>query len=86
MSMHEPVFGDYAIPADTHHVAHAAFPKGSVAIQVRDAFGPIFNDTAFAELYPALGQTSRKPSTIGLRHRAPPLAQNQGSSATVCAE
>jgi hypothetical protein len=46
-----------------------------VAIQVRGAVGPIFNDTAFAELYPDLGQTCRKPSTVGLRHRAPPLTK-----------
>ena len=54
------------IPAMTHVVAHAAFPNGSLAIRLRDAFGPIFNDAAFAELYPALGQPAESPARLAL--------------------
>ena len=54
------------IPALTHLVAHAAFPNGSLAIRLRDAFGPIFNDAAFAELYPALGQPAASPARLAL--------------------
>ncbi len=54
------------IPAMTHLVAHAAFPNGSLAIRLRDAFGPIFNDAAFAELYPALGQPAASPARLAL--------------------
>lgn len=38
------------IPADTLRVAHAAFPKGTLALRVRDALGTIYTDTAFADL------------------------------------
>ena len=55
-----------AIPAMTHLVAHAAFPNGSLAIRLRDAFGPIFTDAAFAELYPALGQPAESPARLAL--------------------
>ena len=55
-----------AIPAMTHLVAHAAFPNGSVAIRLRDAFGPLFNDAAFAELYPTLGQPAASPARLAL--------------------
>ena len=55
-----------AIPAMTHLVAHAAFPNGSLAIRLRDAFGPIFNDAAFAELYPALGQPAESPARLAV--------------------
>ncbi len=54
------------IPAMPHVVAHAAFPNGSLAIRLRDAFGPIFNDAAFAELYPALGQPAESPARLAL--------------------
>ena len=36
------------IPAMTHVVAHAAFPNGSLAIRLRNAFGQIFNDAAWS--------------------------------------
>ena len=55
-----------AIPAMTHLVAHAAFPNGSLAIRLRDAFGPIFSDAAFTELYPALGQPAESPARLAL--------------------
>ncbi len=53
-----------AIPAMTHLVAHAAFPNGSLAIRLRDAFGLIFTDAAFAELYPRLGQPAESPARL----------------------
>ena len=55
-----------AIPAMTRLVAHAAFPNGSLVIRLRDAFGPIFNDAAFAELYPSLGQPAESPARLAL--------------------
>ena len=55
-----------AIPAMTHLVAHAAFSNGSLVIRLRDAFGPIFNDAAFAGLYPSLGQPAESPARLAL--------------------
>jgi len=40
------------IPVETVRVARAAFPKGSLAIRVRDELGPLFRDEGFADLFP----------------------------------
>jgi hypothetical protein len=34
MSMQGPLFGAYHIPEDTHRIAHAAFPKGNLYLQL----------------------------------------------------
>ena len=39
MSMRDPLFGDYPIPADTYRAAHAAHPNGTRALQLREHFG-----------------------------------------------
>lgn len=44
------------IPAETVRVAGAAFPKGSLAIRVRDELGPLFTDEGFADLFAARGR------------------------------
>lgn len=43
------------IPEETARVAHAAFPKSSFAMQVRDVLGTIYEDAAFAAVYPTRG-------------------------------
>ena len=37
------------IPKQTAAAAHAAFPKGSPAMLVRDELGEVFNDAAFVD-------------------------------------
>ena len=37
------------IPAETARVAHAAFPKGTLCLQIRDTLGPLYEDVQFAE-------------------------------------
>ncbi len=54
------------IPADTARVAHAAFPKGSLAITVRDLLGTIYHDGMFADLYPDEGQPALTPWRLAL--------------------
>jgi transposase len=49
------------IPEETAQVARAAFPKGSFAMQVRDLVGTIYEDAAFAGVYPARGTTATSP-------------------------
>jgi transposase len=49
------------IPEDTARIAHAAFPKGSFAMQVRDLVGAIYDDAAFAAVYPHRGRTAHAP-------------------------
>jgi len=54
------------IPAETVKVAKAAFPKGNIYLTLRDALGPIFEDEAFKELYPSLGQPAESPGRLAL--------------------
>lgn len=54
------------IPKETVQVVRAAFPKGSRLMTLRDELGPIFEDEAFADLYPSLGQPAESPSRPAL--------------------
>ncbi|MFE1715946.1 IS1182 family transposase, partial [Streptomyces sp. NPDC058728] len=54
------------IPAETVRVAWAAFPKGSLAIRVRDELGPLFTDEEFADLFPARGKPAWSPGRLAL--------------------
>jgi transposase len=46
------------IPEETTRVARTAFPKGSVAIRVRDELGVIYRDELFAPLFPTRGRAA----------------------------
>ena len=50
MSLHPPRIDP--VPEQTTQVAHAAFPKGSLAIHIRDELGVIDRDEQFAPLFP----------------------------------
>ena len=58
--------GSGEIPAETVRVARAAFPKGSLAIRVRDELGPLFTDEEFADLFPARGKPAWSPGRLAL--------------------
>ncbi|MEJ8647242.1 IS1182 family transposase [Streptomyces sp. MS1.AVA.3] len=58
--------GPEEIPAETVRVARAAFPKGSLAIRVRDELGPLFTDTEFADLFPARGKPAWSPGRLAM--------------------
>ncbi|GAQ77532.1 IS1182 family transposase [Streptomyces turgidiscabies] len=58
--------GPVEIPAETVRVARAAFPKGSLAIRVRDELGPLFTDEEFADLFPARGKPAWSPGRLAL--------------------
>src|ERR671929_2061771 len=49
------------VPEPTARVAHAAFPKGSLAIRLRDELGVIYHDELFAPLFPTRGQAAVAP-------------------------
>src|SRR3954452_20937669 len=55
-----------AVPAMTVQVAHAAFPKGSPYLTLRDELGPIFMDEDFLDLYPEDGQPALPPWRLAL--------------------
>ncbi|MFJ4009650.1 IS1182 family transposase [Streptomyces sp. NPDC090026] len=58
--------GSGLIPAETVRVARAAFPKGSLAIRVRDELGPLFTDEEFADLFPVRGRPAWSPGRLAL--------------------
>jgi transposase len=50
----------------TEAVARAAFPRGNAYLLLRDRLGPLFDDAAFSDLYPALGQPAYAPWRLAL--------------------
>ncbi|MBC2908332.1 IS1182 family transposase [Streptomyces cupreus] len=58
--------GSGEIPAETVRVARAAFPKGSLAIRVRDELGVLFTDEQFAGLFAMRGKPAWSPGRLAL--------------------
>ncbi len=55
-----------SIPEETARIAHAAFPKGTPVMRMRDLFGPLYTDPQFAALYPREGQPAEAPAHLAL--------------------
>lgn len=49
------------VPEETVRIARAAYPKGNTYVQLRDAFGTIYEDEHFVHLYPRRGQPAEAP-------------------------
>jgi transposase len=54
------------VPEETRRIAYAAFPKGNIYIRMRDALGAIYDDQAFAPLFPPRGQPAHAPWRLTL--------------------
>src|ERR671932_422374 len=54
------------VPKQTARIAHAAFPKGSPYLTLRDQLGTVFVDRDFADLYPEQGQPAYPPWRLAL--------------------
>jgi transposase len=54
------------VPEETVRVARAAFPKGSLAMRIRDELGGLFSDADFAGLYPSRGKPAWSPGMLAL--------------------
>ncbi|MBL1121110.1 IS1182 family transposase [Streptomyces sp. 110] len=54
------------VPFETVRVARAAFPKGSLAIRLRDELGVLFTDEQFAVLFPVRGRPAWSPGRLAL--------------------
>ena len=54
------------IPAETARVARKAFRKGHPWLQLRDELPALYDDAAFADLYPATGQPAYAPWRLAL--------------------
>jgi transposase len=57
---------DSTIPEETVRVARAAFPKGNVFMQMRDALGPLYTNTPFASLFSHTAQPAEDPARLAL--------------------
>jgi transposase len=55
-----------SLPEETRRVARAAFPKGTLCLDIADALGPIYQDSQFAGLFPQLGQPAAAPAMLAL--------------------
>ncbi|MFJ7416502.1 IS1182 family transposase [Streptomyces sp. NPDC098077] len=64
MSLHAKKINE--VPEETTRVARAAFPKGSLAMRIRDELGELFSDSDFAGLYPARGKPAWPPGMLAL--------------------
>jgi len=53
-------------PEETARIAHAAYPKGNVYMQMRDELGSIYEDESFADLFPNNGQPAEAPWRLAL--------------------
>ncbi len=54
MSLRAEVIGP--VSEETARVAHAAFPRGSRYLRLRDELGVIYDDALFAPLFPERGR------------------------------
>src|SRR3954464_4913846 len=55
-----------SLPEETRRVARAAFPKGTLCLDIADALGPIYQDSQFAGVFPQLGQPAAAPAMLAL--------------------
>src|SRR5215469_4987288 len=56
----------YPIPEETAAVAHAAFPKGTLAMRLADTVGLLYEVSDFAQAYPSMGRPSEDPVRLAL--------------------
>lgn len=64
MSLHPASLGP--VPEETTLIARAAFAKGNAYLRLRDELGTLFEDPAFASLFPARGQPAESPWRLAL--------------------
>ena len=51
-------------PADTARAAKASFPKGSLAIRIRDELGEVWSDQRFQDLFGNRGRPGISPAQL----------------------
>lgn len=54
------------VPALTRDVARAAFPKGCLAMRIRDGLGPLFSDEDFKAAFGVRGRPGISPGRLAL--------------------
>src|SRR5687768_11145429 len=56
----------YCVPETTAQVARAIFPEGNPIMRMYDELGMLFQDRAFADLFPRQGQPAEAPVRLAL--------------------
>jgi transposase len=56
----------FSIPEETRRVARAAYPKGNIAMKMRDSLGTIYQDESFAPLFVHNGRPVEAPWRLAL--------------------
>lgn len=64
MSLHPHLH--FPIPEETRRIAQAAFPKGTLCLQMGDHLGTLYQDQQFASLFPTRGQPAEAPARLAL--------------------
>lgn len=64
MTLHSQ--NDFSIPEETARIAHAAYPRGNMYINMRDALGTIYQDESFADVFPQNGRPVEAPWRLAL--------------------
>ncbi|MFF5232702.1 transposase [Dactylosporangium sp. NPDC000521] len=59
-------WGDRGVPELTARVVRASFPKGTLAVRIRDALGPLFTDELFVRAFSAVGRPAASPGASAL--------------------
>ena len=54
------------VPGEAVRVARAAFPHGNMYFRMRDVLGTLYEDEAFASLFPAQGRPADAPWHLAL--------------------
>jgi len=54
------------VPEETARIARAAYPKGTISLQLRDTLGTIYEDEQFADLFAQRGQPAEAPWRLAL--------------------
>jgi transposase len=57
---------DRGVPELTARVVRASFPKGTLAVRIREALGPLFEDASFAAAFPMRGRPAVSPGALAL--------------------
>jgi hypothetical protein len=74
------------VPQATARVARAAFPKGCLAMRVRDELGVLFQDAGFAAAFPTRGGPGLAPgmlAVVSVMQFAERLTDRQAADALV---
>ena len=63
MSLHQEEIG--AIPEETARIAKAVFRQGNLCLRLRDVLGTIYDNQAFADLFPKMGRPAEARLSSG---------------------